>query len=156
MACSTSFADATTSGISPVTRYWCSIARIGVALERVVQCADEVARVHKREGRRGLVGRDEVHAEAEVAGGRAGKVEEVHPLRRTGKVDSPGDVDAARLAGRFLDLTIELDRVFLQLGDVGVAVQRVHAAGGVPRRAGGQLVALDQHDVGPAGPREVV
>ena len=44
----------------------------------------------------------------------------------------------------------------LQLGDVGVAVERVHAAGGVPGRARGELGALDQHDVGPAGLGEMI
>ena len=41
-------------------------------------------------------------------------------------------------------------------GDVRVAVERVHAAGRVPGRAGRQLAPLEEHDVGPAGLRQVV
>ena len=57
---------------------------------------------------------------------------------------------AAGDAGDRLDLLVEIDGVLLQLGDVGIAVERVHAARGVPGRAGGQFRALDQDDVLPA------
>ena len=40
---------------------------IDMALERVVQRADELPLVHQREDPRGLVDRDELHAEPEVA-----------------------------------------------------------------------------------------
>jgi hypothetical protein len=46
--------------------------------------------------------------------------------------------------------------VFLQLGDVGIAVDRVHATGGMPGRAGGELVALEQYHVGPAMPGQMI
>src|SRR3546814_13931002 len=62
-----------------------------------------------------------------------------------------GHVDAAGLAGDRLDLLVEVDGVSLQLGDVGIAVEGVHAARGVPGRPGGELAALPQHDVAPAG-----
>ena len=71
-------------------------------------------------------------------------------------ISPPGQVDAAVLARLGLDLLVQVDRVLLQPGDVGVAVERVHAARGVPRRAGGELLALEQHDVGPARLGEVV
>ena len=61
-----------------------------------------------------------------------------------------------RIRGTRLGIVSKLHRVGLQLGDVGIAVQRVEAAGGVPGRAGSQLRALDQHDVGPAGLGQVV
>ena len=67
-----------------------------------------------------------------------------------GERDAARQVDRAVLAGTLLDLLVELHRVLLELGDVGVAVERVHAARRVPGRAGGQLLALDQHHVGPA------
>jgi hypothetical protein len=129
---------------------------IDVAFERVVQRADEVPLVHQREDPRGLVDRDDLHVEAEVAGACTGELQEIHPLPSSREVHSRCNVDAARLAGRILDFAVELDRILLQLGDVRIAIQRVHASGRMPCRAGRQLVALDQHDVGPAGPREVV
>jgi hypothetical protein len=65
-------------------------------------------------------------------------------------------VDAALLTGFGLDLLVEVHRVLLQAGDVGVAIEGVHSAGGVPRGPGGQLLALQQHDVGPTRFGEVV
>jgi hypothetical protein len=60
------------------------------------------------------------------------------------------------LAGDRLDLLVQVDGVGLELGDVRVAVDGMHAAGRVPGRARGQLRALDQHDVAPAGLRQVI
>ena len=65
-------------------------------------------------------------------------------------------MDRAVLAGDPLDLLVQLDRVLLEPGDVRVAVERVHPAGRVPRRAGRQLAPLEEHDVGPARLRQVV
>src|SRR5260370_34209494 len=65
-------------------------------------------------------------------------------------------MNAAGLPRDLLDLLVEVDRVLLQLGDIGIAVDRVHATGGVPGRARGQLVAFDQHDVAPAGLRQMI
>ena len=71
-------------------------------------------------------------------------------------ISPPRQVDRAVLAGDPLDLLVQLDRVLLEPGDVRVAVERVHAAGRMPRRAGRQLATLEEHDVGPAGLRQVV
>ena len=62
----------------------------------------------------------------------------------------------AGLAGELFKLAIEPDRVTLQRGHVGVGVQGVEAARRVPGRTGGQLGALDEHDIAPAEPGEVV
>ena len=74
-----------------------------------------------------------------------------------------GDRDPARhaqadvLAGLLLDLGQEIDGVRLERGHVRVGVQRVHAAGCVPRGAGCQHRAFDQRDVGPSRAcREIV
>jgi hypothetical protein len=62
----------------------------------------------------------------------------------------------AGLAGDALELVVEADRIALQLCDVGIPVQCVKTTGGMPGRARGQLVALDQNDIGPAGFGQVV
>src|SRR5215472_14707176 len=62
----------------------------------------------------------------------------------------------ARLAGHALDLPIEVDGVLLQTRDVGLAIEGVHAAGGVPGRPGGELALLDEQHVGPADLGEMV
>ena len=65
-------------------------------------------------------------------------------------------MDAAVLTRLTLDGFVQLDGVLLQLRHVGVAVERVHAAGGMPRGSGGELFALEQNYVGPAGLGEMV
>ena len=55
-----------------------------------------------------------------------------------------------------LDLLVQLDGVLLELRDIRVAVHRVHAARGVPGRAGGQFRPLDQEHVLPAGLGQVI
>ena len=94
--------------------------------------------------------RDDLGLHAEVAGAAADQVQRIHLALVGGQHQAAVRVQAAGLAGQRLELAIEVDRVFLQARDVGVAVERVHAAGRVPGRAGGQLALLEQHDVGPA------
>ena len=130
--------------------------RVHVALDRVVQRPDEVLRVHQREDLGRLVRGDEVQVHPEIAATRLGHAQEVHPDLGVGEHQPARQVDRAVLAGHPLQLLVQLDRVLLQPGHVRVAVERVHPAGGVPGRARRQLAALEQHDVGPAGLREVV
>ena len=130
--------------------------RIDVPLDRVVQRPDEVLRIQQREEVLRFLGRDEIEVHPEVAAARDGHPQEVHPDLRVGQHQAARQVDGARLAADALDLLVQLDRVLLESGDVGVAVERVHPAGGVPGGAGRQVTALQQHDVGPAGLRQVV
>ena len=130
--------------------------RVDVALDRVVHRADEVLLLEQREQLLGLGDRDQLEVHAEVAAARLGHLQPVEALGRAGEHDAAGDVHAAGLAGDLLDLLVELDRVLLQLRDVRVAVDRVHAARRVPGRARGQLGALDQHHVLPARLGQVV
>ena len=108
--------------------------------------------VHQREQLLRLVDRDQLEVHAEVAAARLRHLQPVEPLGRAGQHDAAGEMHAAGLAGDLLDLLVELDGVLLQLGDVGVAVDGVHAAGGMPGRAGGQFRALDQHDIASSPP----
>ena len=77
-------------------------------------------------------------------------------LRRRRDMDAAGHVHADRLAGFRFDLLQKVDRVGLQDRHVGVGVERVEAAGGVPRRTRGQNRAFDQRDVAPAELRKMV
>ena len=130
---------------------WVDAAFVGV-----VQRADEVLLLEQRVQLLRLGDGDDVHVHAEVAAAGLCHAQPVESLWRVGQHQSARQVDAALLAGFGLDLPVEVDRVLLQAGDVGVAVEGVHPAGGVPRGAGGQLLALQQHDVGPTRLGEVV
>jgi len=85
-----------------------------------------------------------------------GHLQPFHALGRVGQHQPAGAVEPAGLARDLLQLVIEGDGVALELGDVGIAVQGVEAAGGMPGGAGGELVALDQHHIAPAGLGEMV
>ncbi len=127
-----------------------------MALDGIEHRADEMLLLDERVHFRRFVDRDDFEVHAEIAAARLRHLQPVEPLLRAGEVEAAGDVHAAGDAGDRLDLLVEVDRVLLQLGDVGVAVQRVHAAGGVPGRAGGELGALDQHEVVPAALGQVI
>ena len=129
---------------------------IEMAFDRIPHGADEIGLVHQREHRLGFGRRDQLGVHAEIAALGVGQPQEIHALGRIGHHHAAGQMQRAGLAGDLLDLLVELHRIGLQLGDVGVAVQRVEAAGRMPGRAGGQLRALDQHDVGPAGLGQMV
>ena len=130
--------------------------RVDVALDVVVQRADEVLRVEEREEVLRLLRADHLELHPEVAAAGDGHPEEVHPGLVAGEHQPAGQVDRAVLAGFLLDLLVQLDRVLLEPRHVRVAVEGVHAAGRVPRGAGGQLAPLEQDDVGPAGLRQVI
>ena len=105
---------------------------IDVAFDRVVHGAEEMLLVHQRKQLRCLIDRDQFEIHAEIAAACLRHLEPVDSRGCAGEHDAAGDVHAARLTGNPLDLLVEIDRVLLQLGDVRIAVDRVHAAGGVP------------------------
>ena len=129
---------------------------VDVPFVGVVQHADIVPGVHDRQHARRLLQIDELRVEPEVAAAAAGGLEVVEPVLRIGEHQAAGEVDAAGLPGDFLDLLVDLEGVVLELGDVGVGVERVHAPRRMPGGAGGELGALQQDDVLPAVPGEVV
>ena len=69
---------------------------------------------------------------AQVAAPGVGHPQPVEPLGRVGQHHAAWHVDAAVLAGGPLDLGVQLHRVALEAGHVGIAVEGVHAARAVP------------------------
>src|SRR5277367_537884 len=129
---------------------------IEMALDRIEHRADEMFLVDERIHPRRFVDRDDFEIHPEVPAARTRHLQPVQPFLRAGQIEAARHVHAAGDAGDRLDLFVELDGVLLQLGDIGIAVERVHAARGMPRRARSQLRALEQHDVLPAALREVI
>lgn len=67
-----------------------------------------------------------------------------------GEIERARLEDAAALAGLGLQLLVERHCVMLQAADVGRVMQAMDVGGGVPGRAGGELVAFQEDDIGPA------
>ena len=103
-----------------------------------------------------LLGGDDFRIEPEIASARMRQLEPLHALRRAGQQVAARHMQPRRLARCGLDLRVEIDGVFLQPGDMRVAIDGVHAAGGMPARPAGEFVALDQHDILPAALRQVI
>ncbi len=130
--------------------------RVEMALDRVPQSGEELLVVEDGELRLGVLRRHHFQFHAHVAPARPGVLHRLDAFLRLGKLHAAGDVHAAGLAGKLLDLLVELHRVLLHLGDVRIAVEGVEAARRMPGGAGGQHVALQQADVGPAALCKVV
>ena len=129
---------------------------VDAAFVLVVESADEVLLLEQRVELLGLLHGDHLHVHAEITTAGLGHAEPVEPLGRVGELETTGQVDRARLTRLGLDLLVEVHRVLLEPGDVGVTVQRVHPARGVPGGPCGELLAFEQHDVGPSELGEVV
>jgi hypothetical protein len=80
----------------------------------------------------------------------------VEPFLGRSQHHAGGHVQTDVLAGIVLDFLVELDRVFLQLGDVRIAIDGVHAAGRVPGGAGCEFRTLQKRHIGPAEFRQVI
>ena len=85
-----------------------------------------------------------------------GRLKPLPALRRRSDMNAAGHVHADRLARFGFDFLQEVDRIGLQDRHVGIGVESVEAAGGVPRRAGGQDRAFHQRHVAPAVFRQMV
>jgi hypothetical protein len=123
---------------------------IQVAVERVVERAEQALGIGDRADLGDLLGAHELGVEPHVTVLGALGLEEVHAFGGVRDGQAADVVQAAGLAADLLELLVELDGVALERRDVGIGVEGVEAAGGVPGRARGQLRALDQHDVAPA------
>ncbi len=130
--------------------------RIEIAVGRIQHGADEILLLEQRQQLLGFFGGQQFGFEAEIAGAAMGHLQPFHALRRISQHQPAGAVQAAGLAGDLLQLVIEADGIALELGDIRIAVQGVEAAGGMPGRAGGELVALQQHDIAPPRLGEVI
>ena len=90
------------------------------------------------------VERDHLGLHAEVARPRTDQLQAVESPCVAASMRPPLWMQPAGLAGQRLDLAVEVDGVFLQPRDIGLAVERVHAAGRVPGRARREFALLEQ------------
>ena len=98
----------------------------------------------------GFGGTDDLGIHAEITAFRMNALQPLESLGRRRQHDPAGHVQTDVLAGCFLDLAVQVNSVLLKLGDVGIAVDSMHAAGGMPGRSRGKLRSFQKHDIGPA------
>ena len=130
--------------------------RVHMALVGVDERSHEVLGIDQRHQFGRLGHRHDLRLHAQVSAPGVGHLEPVEPLGGIGQHHTARHVDAAVLAGDPLDLSVQMQRVALEPGHIGIAVEGVHAARAVPGGAGGQLGSLHQHHIGPARRGEVV
>ena len=97
-----------------------------------------------------LGGRDLAHVDVEGAGHRGLPVDLVLALLGQRDGDRADLPHAGGDAGLGLELDVEIGGIFGEPRHVLRGAQLADQPGGVPGRAGGELLALEQHDVGPA------
>ena len=129
---------------------------VEVAVEGIVERPEQSGGVGDRREARDLLRPHDLGVEPHVAVLGALRLEEIETVAVRREGEPAHVVQPAGLAGELFELAVEADGVALQRGHVGVGVQGVEAPCRVPGRAGGQLGALDEHDIAPAQPGEVV
>ena len=130
---------------------------VEVAVERVIQGADDAFQVHHAVGELvDLFRPEDLGIQPHIAVLGALGLELVEPRLIVGQRDAADMVQPAGHAGDRLQFLIKADGIALQRRHVGVAVQGVEPARRVPGGAGGQLRPFDQHHIGPAQFGQVV
>ena len=120
---------------------------IEVAIHHGLQPADKTGRIQQRHDLMRFFRRDHPAFDVQIpALGQSG-LQPVEALLGCGHHNAAGHMEARGLAREFFDLLVEVDRVFLQLGNVRIAVDGVTTAGRVPGGSGSQFIALQQHDI---------
>jgi hypothetical protein len=130
--------------------------RIDVPVVRVPHRPEEAARLDKRVEPADLLRSDDLEREPDRP--RLAPVTPVlvHPVRHRREPEAPGPVEPHRLPRLRFQPRVEAGAGEVDPRDVQAGIEVWRVACRVPRRARGQLPALEQHHVGPSGAREVV
>jgi hypothetical protein len=118
--------------------------------------ADEVADLEQRPALADLAGREMIDLEAEGLAHRGAAVQLLETRRRLRDADRAVLLEARRLPRLRFQRAVQLGRVLGELREVARGAQLPDQAGRVPRRAAGQLLPFEQHDVGDADLRQVI
>ena len=129
---------------------------IDVAIERIPLSALEPLRLNERVAALDIGGRQHLKFDALVAGHAGHVAELVHALSALGEADGAGDVIVDRIVDCRTEAGIEPRRIALQFHDAEAAGEVRAVARGMPRRARGQLVHLEEESVGQAARGEMI
>jgi hypothetical protein len=132
------------------------VGRVDVAVGRVEQRADQIIRAHKRIAFLDLTGLEPFEGHAHAFGGAGVEAVFVHPLARLRHAQVADHRESGVEAGLRLQRLVELHAVVVDVADRVAYVEERQEARRVPGGASGQLVALEQHDVAPAGLGQMV
>ena len=124
---------------------------VHMPFNRIVDGAQKMFLVEQRINLLGFCNGNQFQLHAQITTARLRHFEPVNPLRCSGKHQPAGHMHAAGLPRNLFDLFVEIDRVLLQFGDVGVAVDGMHTACGMPSRTRREFRAFNEQHVLPAG-----
>ena len=133
------------------------VHRIGAAVIGDIEAGENVVDARERKQRLHLRRRNLLHVDAApaVEGGDPAILFEAVGVG--GDLDEPDRIESGGLAGLRFQAAIEIAGVFPQLGRrLGGGAESDDQPGRVPRRARGEPIALQQHDVLPAHVRQVI
>ena len=132
------------------------VGRVALAVERQVHGADHVGHIEMRIHLLDLAGRNLADIDVEGTGQRCLPVDLVLALLGERDGDGADLTHAGGDLGLGFQLDVEVGRIFGEPRHVLRGAQLADQAGGVPGGARRQLLALQEHDVGPAQFREMV
>ena len=130
------------------------VDRVDVGILRHHQCADMLLERELRNGN--LLRRHDRGCQAHVAAHAADAFQLVHALRHAGQPIAAGAAIAGAHAGLRLEAREEGEGMRGEPRHGGRGAQGAHDSGGMPAGAGGELVALQQHDVRRAAQAQVI
>ena len=117
---------------------------------------DSIRRQHRAHCA-GFLGRHKAYIlDADALIDAVGRLQPFPAVRRAGKRQPAGHMHADRLPAFLLDLAKKVDGVGLKRGNIGVGVQRMNPAGGMPARPGRQHGPFDQADIRPPHLRQMI
>ena len=117
---------------------------------------EHVVDLERRRERGGLGPVEQVQVEPVGGGGADLPVQLVHPFRRGGQAQAADAAPARVEPGLVAQFRVQGRRIHDHFGLGDGRTQLADEAGRVPGGALGQVVLLEEHDVGPAQPGEVV
>ena len=131
--------------------------RVNMALDRVIHGPDKLGRVDQRQQfMRPLRCNDLQIIHAKIFALGIDALEPVKSLLGCGQHDTTCHMERDVLPGQLFNFLVKVDRILLQLGDIRVAIDGVHATGGVPGGPGCEFRALEHDNIRPAELREMI
>ncbi len=127
------------------------VGGVDVAVGGVEERALQILGAHQRPAVADLGRGQQLVGDADGLGGRGVELVLVHPRVGLRHAQVADHREAGVEAGLGLERLVELHRVVVDVAGGVAHVEERQQARGVPGRAGGQLVALEEHGVGPAG-----